>query len=108
MQPVYNHRAVSVLQASQESPTLARLSELATESSARLKSLGSIIPRGLQASIQAGPIEGGEWCLLISNTAVSAKVRQLVPAMQAHLRTKVWEVNAIRLKVQMSPAYRER
>lgn len=108
MQPVYNHRAVSVLQASQESPTLARLSELATESSARLKSLGSIIPRGLQASIQAGPIEGGEWCLLISNTAVAAKVRQLVPAMQAHLRTKGWEVNAIRLKVQMSPAYRER
>lgn len=108
MPPVYNHRAVSVLQASQESPTLARLSDLATESSARLKSLGSIIPRGLQASIQAGPIEGGEWCLLINNTAVAAKVRQLVPAMQAHLRTKGWEVNAIRLKVQMSPAYRER
>jgi hypothetical protein len=108
MPPVHHHRAVSVLQASQESPTLARLSELAIESSARLQSLGAIIPRSLQASIQAGPIEGSEWCLLISNTAVAAKVRQLLPAMQAHLRTKGWEVNAIRLKVQMSPAYQGR
>jgi hypothetical protein len=105
---VHHHRAVSVLQASQESPTLARLSELAAESTARLRSLRAIIPRTLQASIQAGPIDGNEWCLLISNTAVAAKVRQLLPAMQAHLRTKGWEVNAIRLKVQMSPANRER
>lgn len=104
MPSVHHHRAVSALQASQESPTLARLSELAVESSARLRSLGSIIPPTLQASIQAGPIEGNEWCLLISNTAVAAKVRQLLPAIQAHLRTKGWEVNAIRLKVQMSPA----
>jgi hypothetical protein len=103
---VHHHRAVSVLQASQESPTLARLSELAAESSARLQSLKGIIPRSLQGSIQAGPIDGNEWCLLISNTAVASKVRQLLPAMQAHLRTKGWEVNAIRLKVQMSPANR--
>ncbi|MDZ7937671.1 MAG: hypothetical protein U5M53_05065 [Rhodoferax sp.] len=108
MPSVHHHRAVSVLQASQESPTLARLSELAAESSARLQSLRAIIPLTLQASIQAGPIEGSEWCLLISNTAVAAKVRQLLPAMQAHLRTKGWEVNAIRLKVQMSPANRGR
>jgi hypothetical protein len=108
MSSVHHHRAVSVLQASQESPTLARLSELAAESSARLQSLTGIIPRSLQASIQAGPIDGNEWCLLISNTAVASKVRQLLPAIQAHLRTKGWEVNAIRLKVQMSPAYRGR
>lgn len=108
MSITHHHRAVSVLQASQESPTLARLSQLAAESSERLQSLGTIIPRTLKASIQAGPIEGSEWCLLISNTAVAAKVRQLVPAIQAHLRSKGWEVTAIRLKVQMSPAHRER
>ncbi len=104
MQPlIRNHRAVSALQASRESPALARLSDLATESSARLKSLESLIPRTLRMAIQAGPIDGSEWCLLLDNNAVAAKLRQLLPAMQAHLRSKGWEVNSIRLKVQVSP-----
>ncbi len=99
-----NHRAVTALQASRESPTLARLSDLAAESSARLKSLDTVIPRALRKAIQAGPIEGDEWCLLLDNNAVAAKVRQLLPAMQAHLRSKGWEINSIRLKVQVSPS----
>ena len=98
-----NHRAVSALQASRESPALARLSDLATESTARLKSLDTVIPRSLRLAIQAGPIDGSEWCLLLDNTAVASKLRQLLPAIQAHLRSKGWEVNSIRLKVQVSP-----
>lgn len=101
-----NHRAVSALQASRESPALARLSDLATESTARLKSLDTVIPRSLRLAIQAGPIDGSEWCLLLDNTAVAAKLRQLLPAIQAHLRSKGWEVNSIRLKVQVSPPSR--
>jgi hypothetical protein len=99
-----NHRAVSALQASRESPTLARLSDLATESAARLKSLDTVIPHTLRMAVQAGPIDGSEWCLLLDNNAVAAKLRQLLPAMQAHLRSKGWEVNSIRLKVQVSPS----
>jgi hypothetical protein len=98
-----NHRAISALQASRESPTLAKLSDLAMESSARLNSLETLIPLALRAAVQAGPIEGSEWCLLLDNNAVAAKLRQLLPAMQAHLRSKGWEVNSIRLKVQVSP-----
>jgi len=63
-----------------------------------------VIPRALRKAIQAGPIDGDEWCLLLDNNAVAAKVRQLLPAMQAHLRSKGWEVNSIRLKVQVSPS----
>ncbi len=85
---------------------LAKLSDLATDSSARLNSLETLIPRNLRAGIQAGPIEGSEWCLLLDNNAVAAKLRQLLPAMQAHLRSKGWEVNSIRLKVQVSPSGR--
>jgi hypothetical protein len=102
-----NHRAVSALQASRESPALARLSDLATESTTRLKSLDTVIPRSLRLAIQAGPIDGSEWCLLLDNTAVAAKLRQLLPAIQAHLRSKGWEVNSIRLKVQVSPPGRK-
>lgn len=93
--------AVSLLQASQESPTLARLSELARDSVARLKAIEPLLPLALRPAITAGPIDGPTWCLLVSSTAVAAKLRQLLPALQSHLRTQGWEVTAIRLKVHM-------
>jgi ethanolamine ammonia-lyase small subunit len=40
--------------------------------------------------------------LLLDNNAVAAKVRQLLPSLEAHLRSKGWEITSIRLKVQMS------
>lgn len=94
-----NH-AVTVLQATQDSPMLAHLSALATESGMRFKAIEPLLPANLRKSIQPGPIEGSTWCLLLENTTVAAKLRQILPALQAHLRTKGWEVNAIRLKVQ--------
>ena len=81
---------------------LARLSELATESVARLKAIESLIPGPLRQSIKAGPIDGSTWCLILDNNATAAKIRQLLPAIQSHLRVKGWEVNSIRLKVQIS------
>jgi hypothetical protein len=78
------------------------LADLAIDSSARLKAIQSLIPASLRPAIQAGPIEGLSWCLILDNAAVAAKLRQLLPALQAHLQTKGWEINSIRLKVQMS------
>ncbi len=94
-----NH-AISLLQATQESETLSRLFGLATESAQRLKSIEPLLPAYLRASVQPGPIEGSVWCLLMDNNAAAAKVKQLLPSLQAHLRSKGWEVSAIRLKVQ--------
>ncbi|WP_305806728.1 hypothetical protein [Stenotrophomonas sp. YIM B06876] len=94
------HHAVTLQQASQESPTLANLVALTRDSSERLRAVESLIPAGLRASVQAGPIEGPTWCLLVKNNAAAAKLRQLLPALQAHLRSRGWDVNAIRLKVQ--------
>ncbi len=93
--------AVSLLQASQESPTLARLTELGRDSVARLKAIESLIPASLRSAVKAGPIEGPVWCLLVDSNAAAAKLRQLLPAFAAHLRVGGWEVNSIRLKVQM-------
>lgn len=97
-------RSVTVLQATQDTPALARLAELATESSARLKAIQPLIPAALRSAIQPGPIDGTAWCLILDNSAVAAKIRQLLPALEAHLRSKGWEVTAIRLKVQMARA----
>ncbi|MEY4736654.1 MAG: hypothetical protein RL302_973 [Pseudomonadota bacterium] len=95
-------RAITVLQATQDSPTLARLSDLAIDSTARLKAIAPLIPLGLRKAIQPGPIDGTQWCLIVDNSAVAAKIRQLLPALESHLRSKGWEVTAIRLKVQMT------
>ena len=97
-----NHRnhSFTLLQATQDSPTLARLTELVLESSARLKSIEALIPITIRKAVQAGPIEGSVWCLILDNNAIAAKIRQLRPSLESHLRTKGWDVSAIRLKVQ--------
>ena len=96
------HHAITLLQATQDSEILNRLCELANDSAKRLKSIESLIPASLRSCVQPGPIEGPVWCLLVSNNAAAAKIKQLLPALQAHLRSKGWEVTAIRLKVKMS------
>ena len=94
------HYAVTLQQASEESPTLARLTALTRDSSDRLKAIELLIPAALRPAIQAGPIDGDSWCLLVKSNAAAAKLRQLLPAFLAHLRTKGWEVDSIRLKIQ--------
>ncbi|MDF1485476.1 DciA family protein [Ramlibacter sp. H39-3-26] len=97
---------VTLIQASQASPALARLTELVRDSNSRLQSVQPLVPRGLHQAIQAGPIEGNTWCLLVSNAAAAAKLRQLLPTLEAHLRSRGWEVNAIRIKVQSKKPHR--
>ena len=96
-----NH-SLTLMQATQESPTLARLTALSTDSAARLKAIQPLIPVALQTSIKAGPIDGPVWCVIVDNNAAAAKVRQLLPSFESLLRVKGWEINSIRLKVQIS------
>ena len=92
--------SISLQQAANESPTFAHLAKLAAESSARLESVQVLIPTALRGAVKAGPIDGSAWCLIINNNATAAKLRQLLPSMESHLRTKGWDVNSIRLKIQ--------
>ncbi len=94
--------SVTLQQAALDSPTLARLSELARDSVARLQAVMPLIPPALRATVKAGPIDGTSWCLLLENNAAAAKMRQLLPALESHLRSKGWSVDTIRLKVQRS------
>jgi hypothetical protein len=94
------HHAVSLMQAAEASPPLARLAELTRDSSARLRAVEALIPPALRPSIKAGPLDGSNWCLLVSNTAAAAKLRQLIPSFEAVLRNQGWEVGEIRVKVQ--------
>lgn len=87
-------------------PTLARLLELGQESSRRLKFIEDLLPASLRSSVTAGPVEGTTWCLLVKGNAVAAKLRQLLPALEAHLRSRGCEVTSIRLKVQTASTVR--
>lgn len=93
---------VSLLQASESSASLARLMDLNRESQSRLQAVADVLPPALRSGVVAGPYEGGEWCLLIANPSVLAKVRQLVPELMVRLAHANLAVNAIRLKIQKS------
>ncbi|MDE2606418.1 MAG: DUF721 domain-containing protein [Burkholderiales bacterium] len=93
------HHAVTLQQAAEEAPTLARLAQLARESGERLRAVEPLIPAPLRASIRPGPIDGSTWCLLVDGNAAAAKLRQLLPVLQRKLNSRGWEVTAIRLKL---------
>lgn len=90
---------MTLLQATQESPVLAHLADLARESSARLKVITPLLPAGLRSAVKAGPIDGTDWCVILDNNSVAAKFRQLQPSLLAHLRTNGFAVQSIRIKV---------
>lgn len=92
---------ISVIEAVEGAPTLARLVSAARESQTWLNSIGPLLPAALRSGVQAGPIDNQQWCLLAANSAVAAKLRQLSPALSAHLRSKGFDVHLIRIKVQM-------
>lgn len=95
-------QALSIHQAAENAPSLARLTELVQESNDRLKAIESLLPAALRPAIKAGPIDGESWCLLVSGNAAAAKVRQLIPLIQERLRNKGWKVTSIRLKLLIS------
>jgi hypothetical protein len=91
---------VTLQQAAEDSPTLARLAELARESGERLRAIESLIPVALRPRVRPGPIEGTAWCLLVEGNAAAAKLRQVVPALLAQLCGSGRQVTSIRIKVQ--------
>ena len=96
----------SIEEATQESPTLAKLMDLSRESNAMLQSIQSLIPSALRPAVKAGPIDttvnGTTWCLIVEGNAAIAKLRQLLPKFLAHLLSTGKQVTDIRLKVRLA------
>lgn len=92
---------VTLQQAAEESPTLARLAQLARESGEQLHAVQSLIPPALRSAVRPGPIDGPSWCLLVDSNAAAAKLRQVLPALLDRLRERGSQVTSIRLKVQV-------
>ncbi|RYF57459.1 MAG: hypothetical protein EOO29_51215 [Comamonadaceae bacterium] len=93
-------QAFTLLQASEDSPTLAGLMARARDAQARLQAIAPLLPPAMRASVQAGPVDETEWCLLVQGNAVAAKLRQMAPMLLAQLRTQGWETRSLRIKIR--------
>ncbi|MFM6985851.1 MAG: hypothetical protein ACKOXQ_04385 [Hydrogenophaga sp.] len=90
----------SLEEAVSAAPSLAALQEQVRASQSCLKRIEHLIPAPLWRQIHAGPIQGEEWCLLVSHTAAATKLRQLVPLFLQALAQESPAVSTIRIKVQ--------
>ena len=92
------HHAIPVQEAARQTPGLGHLLERMQRAEQCLRAVTDLIPDPLRAHIQTGPVDDDQWCILTPNTAASAKMRQLLPAMLERLATL--HIKAIRLKVR--------
>lgn len=90
---------LALRQALDRSEPLARLTQRLRESSARLAAITGDLPPALRPLVQAGPIDDKGWTLLAANGAVSAKLRQVLPALEARLAELGWPALPIRVRV---------
>ncbi len=94
--------ALSLQEAAEASPTLAGLVARVRASSAWLEAVRPMLPPPLRTAVRAGPIEDGQWCLLVQGSAAAAKLRQLLPLMETRLAQTAGQRVAIRIKVMGS------
>jgi hypothetical protein len=92
-------QALSALEAAENAPALLHLSRLLKESSSRLQAIQPLLPQTLRQSVQPGPVDEKNWCLLVTSAAASAKIRQLIPMMERSLSDQGWKPLSIRLKI---------
>ena len=79
-------------------PLCALLKRL-RESQARFAAVIPLLPQTLRAAVSPGPLDDSAWVLLAANAAAAAKLRQLVPELQAALLAAGWAGPDIKVKV---------
>lgn len=91
--------SVSIDAALASSESLSRLGERVRTSQRCLATIAPLLPPGLREQVRPGPIDEEGWTLLVPNGAVSAKLRQLLPALQSRLAEAGSPQRAIRVRV---------
>lgn len=69
------------------------------DSRARLDSVAALLPESLRPAVRPGPLDDAGWVLLVADSSAAAKLRQLMPALEAALLAAGWPRVAIRVKV---------
>jgi hypothetical protein len=97
--PLLRGKSVDVLKAAQSAPGLAQLIAQAARSRSQIEDLKGLVPANMLNQLKSGPLEGGHWILMLKSPTFAAKVRQMGPAICAHLRSRGWDIQSITVKV---------
>ena len=93
-------RPLSLGSALAASDTLTSLGVRLLESQERFEAIAPLLPAGLAAELRPGPIDDEGWSVLVSNAAVAAKVRHLLPRWNEALRARSFRDLPIRVRVR--------
>ena len=99
--PAHVQPAVPLADALRGSEPLARLAERMRESKQRFACIESLLPPALAGQALPGPVDAHGWTLLAVSQAAAAKLRQLVPQIEAKLGQVGLPALPIRVKVQL-------
>jgi len=97
--PLLRGKSVEVLKAAQSAPGLAQLIAQANKSKGQIADLKGLVPPVILNQLSSGPIEEGNWILMLKSPASAAKLRQMAPAICAHLRSKGWNIQSVTVRV---------
>ena len=98
-QPPSQALSVPIRQALGDSEPLVRLAQRVRDSQARLAALSALLPTALAAQVRSGPLDDEGWTLLAANTAVAAKLRQMLPLLAQELADQGWPARTLKVKV---------
>lgn len=80
--------------------SLAGLASRLAESDARHAAVAPLLPAALAREVRPGPVDDEGWSLLVSNAAVAAKLRHLLPHLREQLMAHGWRDLPIRVRVR--------
>jgi hypothetical protein len=83
-----------------QSQPLTSLLQRLEQSRARFAAIRGHLPDGLRDNVRPGPLDDTGWSLLVQSGAVAAKLRQLLPTLEAALLAQGWQATPIRIRVQ--------
>ena len=69
------------------------------DSRARLDTVAALLPETLRPGVRPGPLDDAGWVLLVADSSAAAKLRQLMPALEAALLGAGWPAVPVRIKV---------
>lgn len=69
------------------------------DSRERLATVAALLPDSLRPAVRPGPLDDAGWVLLVNDSSAAAKLRQLMPVLEAALLAAGWPAVPVRIKV---------
>lgn len=93
-------KAMAIRDAMSRSSPLATLRERLADADRRFAAIRPLLPAFLLQHVHPGPVDESGWTLLVDNSAVAAKLRNLQPRIERTLLDAGWQVSATRIHIQ--------